>query len=186
MKLLQKLFSKTLSTTLLAVFALVIANPVSASWLDNIFGGNDEKPAAEVSETQAAAHSNPLVGSVMSQLGLNQSQAEGGLGTLLSVAKDNLSGSDFSQLSDSIPGADMLLSAVPALAGDSGMSGLLSQAGDLGSALQGSAMVYDAFEKLGISKELVAPMINIAKNYLEQNGAEDTTGLLMQGLGSLL
>ncbi|MBR9728734.1 DUF2780 domain-containing protein [Shewanella intestini] len=168
---------------MLTLIALLFSNQVSASWLDSILGSSEENP---VTTEAATAHSNPLVGNVMSQLGLDQNQAQGGLGTLLSVAKDNLSGSDFSQLSNSIPGADSLLSAVPALAGDSGMTGLLSKAGDLGASMQGSAMVYDAFEKLGISKQLVGPMINIAKSYLDENGSQDTAGLLMQGVSALL
>lgn len=46
-------------------------------------------------------------------------------------------------------------------------------------------MVLDAFEKLGISKELAMPMINIAKSYLETNGAEGSSDLLMKGLNAL-
>jgi hypothetical protein len=78
------------------------------------------------------------------------------------------------------------MAAVPALSSDNGMSGLLSKAGSLGSSLQGSAMVYDAFEKLGISKDYIVPMVDIAKNYLQQSGGEGTVDLLMKGLGSIL
>ncbi|MDD8060883.1 DUF2780 domain-containing protein [Shewanella metallivivens] len=172
---------------------LAISSPASASWLDKVSEVAKKAvatPTATETETavqaSTAGQSTELVGSVMSQLGLSQTQAEGGLGSLLSLAQTNLGDNDFSQLTSSIPNADSLLAAVPSLSSDSGMSGLLSQAGDLGSALQGSAMVYDAFEKLGISKEYIAPMIDIAKNYLEQSGSEGTVGLLTQGLGSLL
>jgi hypothetical protein len=47
-------------------------------------------------------------------------------------------------------------------------------------------MVYDAFEKLGISKEYITPMANIAKSYLQQSGGDGTVDLLMKGLGSVL
>ncbi|AZG75022.1 DUF2780 domain-containing protein [Shewanella livingstonensis] len=172
---------------LFTVFAF--SAPASAGWLDNV-AEITKKPATEQAKTIAQAEtteqSSALVGDVMSQLGLTQTQAQGGLGSLLSLAQTNLGENDFSQLSDSIPNADGLLAAVPALTSDNGMSGLLSQAGNLGSALQGSAMVYDAFEALGISKEYIAPMVDIAKNYLQQSGGEGTVDLLMKGLGSVL
>ncbi|WP_394129393.1 DUF2780 domain-containing protein [Shewanella maritima] len=178
---------KAPSLLICALLSLALSTSVQASWLDNLLGSDKDNEQTEVQKpSEADTQSNALVGNVMSQLGLSQQQAEGGLGTLLSVAQSSLSSDDFGSLSDSIPGADMLLAAVPALAGDSGMSGLLSQAGDIGTSLQGGAMVYDAFEKLGIPKSLVAPMIDVAKSYLEQNGSEGSVGLLTQGLSSLL
>ncbi|WP_434930964.1 DUF2780 domain-containing protein [Shewanella sp. HL-SH5] len=165
--------------------AVLLSAPVNAGWLDNV----TKKEAAPVA-TQAAAVTgladNALVGNVMSQLGLTEQQAAGGLGSILNLAQSNLGKNDFSTLSNSIPGIDSLLGAVPAMAGDSGMSGLLSKAGNLGSSFQGAAVVYDSFEKLGISKEYIAPMVDIAKQYLQQQSGEGTVDLLMKGLGSLL
>ncbi|PKG55694.1 hypothetical protein CXF83_03340 [Shewanella sp. Choline-02u-19] len=144
-------------------------------------------PLAEATKAiSTPSQSDDLVGNVMSQLGLSQGQAEGGLGSLLSLAQSSLGSSDFSSISDSIPGIDGLLGAVPELDNDSGMSGLLSKAGGLGDSLQGGAMVYDAFEKLGISKDLAAPMIDIVKGYLDTNGTSGTSDLLMKGLGAIL
>ena len=165
----------------ITVFAL--STPASAGWLDKVTEMT-AKPAAE--KTKTTEQSSGLVGDVMSQLGLSQTQAEGGLGSLLSLAQTNLGENDFSQLSNSIPNSEGLLAAVPALSSGDGMSGLLSKAGSLGSALQGSAMVYDTFEKLGISKEYIAPMVDIAKNYLQQSGGDGSVDLLTKGLGSLL
>lgn len=171
----------TLTLSLL-LSSCILAAPTSAGWLDNLTGSQTKTQAA----TSTATQSNELVGTVMSQLGLNQTQAEGGLGSLLGLAQSSLGTSDYSKLAASIPNADSLLAAAPKLDGNSGVSGLLSKAGDLGSSLQGGAMVLDAFEKLGISKELAMPMIDIAKSYLETNGAEGTSDLLMKGLNSLL
>ena len=174
---------KLYTATSLIIGSLLFTTPASAGWLDNLASSKADTTKAA---TATQGETSDLVGSVMSQLGLNQQQAEGGLGSLLGLAKTNLDGNDFSTLTNSIPNADGLLAAVPSLDSSSGMSGLLSKAGDLGSSLQGSAMVYDAFEKLGISKDLVAPMIDIAKNYLESSGSEGTVDLLAKGLGSLL
>ncbi|MGZ9899822.1 DUF2780 domain-containing protein [Shewanella gaetbuli] len=172
------------SSILLSALATI---PAQAGWLDNITGTKEATaPAAEATTSVAGLADNALVGNVMSQLGLSEAQAAGGLGSLLSLAQSNLGSSDFSSLSDSIPGTDALLAAVPSLAGDSGMSGLLSKAGDMGSSFQGAAMVYDSFEALGISKEYVEPMVGIAKQYLQQQSGDGTVDLLMKGLGSLM
>lgn len=162
----------------------IMTTPVHAGWLDNLAG--TQAKTAQTVATVNATQSNELVSNVMSQLGLNQTQAEGGLGSLLGLAQSSLGSSDYSTLAASIPNAESLLAAAPKLDSNSGVSGLLSKAGNLGSSLQGGAMVLDAFEKLGISQELAMPMINIAKSYLETNGTEGTSDLLMKGLNSLL
>ena len=159
---------------------LLLSSPASAGWFDDLTKQEQSQP--EATQTQ----NNNLVGSVMSQLGLNQNQAEGGLGSLLSLAKTTLGSDSFGPIAEAIPGIDGLLSAAPQLDNDSGMSGLVSMAGDLGSSLQGGAQVYDSFEKLGISKELAMPMVDIVKGYLDANAGAGTTDLLMQGLGAIL
>jgi hypothetical protein len=127
-----------------------------------------------------------LVTNLMSQLDLNQNQAQGGLGSLLTLAKGKLGQQDFASLSQIIPNMDTLLAAAPSLKKSSGMSGLFSKVGgDLGSSLQGGAMVYSSFEKLGIPKELLAPMVEIAKSYIDAQGTGTNSALLMKGLGAL-
>ncbi|GIU28809.1 DUF2780 domain-containing protein [Shewanella sp. MBTL60-007] len=171
---------KLMTATLFTMTAL-LSMPTYAGILDQL--GQVTEPTKEQTEQ---TQSSDLVGTVMSQLGLSQTQAEGGLGSLLSLAQSSLGSNEFSSIADSIPGIDGLLGAVPELDKDSGMSGLLSKAGGFGESLQGSAMVYDAFEQLGISKELAAPMIDIVKGYLDTNGSAGTADLLMQGLNSIL
>lgn len=141
--------------------------------------------ATEVAANAELANTD-LVGSLMSQLKLNQTQAQGGLGSLLTLAKGNLGEQEFASLSQQIPNTDTLLAAAPSLTQSSGMSGLLSKVGgDLGSSLQGGAMVYDSFEKLGIPKDMLVPMVDIAKSYLDAQGGEGATQLLVKGLGAL-
>jgi len=172
----------TTASSLLLNATLVIV-PVSVGWADSLTG-TDAIATEEAIAPQT--QTSDLVGRVMSQLGLSENQAEGGLGSLLSLAQSNLGENDFSTLANSLPDTASLLAAVPVTDADSGMSGLLSKAGALGASLQGSAMVYDAFEKLGISNELIVPMIDIAKSYLETNGPAGTVDLLMKGVGALL
>ncbi|MCG9697888.1 DUF2780 domain-containing protein [Shewanella sp. Isolate11] len=175
-----------LSTVIPAVLATLLLNiaPASAGWLDAI----TDKTTTETKATATASdnQSSDLVSSVMSQLGLNETQAEGGLGSLFTLAKSTLGNDSFAPIADAVPGMDSLLSAAPATDSSSGMSGLLSKAGDLGSSLQGGAQVYDSFEKLGISKELAQPMVDIVKGYLDTHAGDGTTDLLMQGLGAIM
>ena len=180
-------------TTLLAtaVTIALCSFSSSANWLNKVneaVNPTETKAAPTVSLNQVAdiSQSADLVTNVVSQLGLTETQAQGGLGTLLSLAKSQLGGNDFSTLSKSIPNTDSLLAAVPGMDNKKGMTGLLSKAGNLGSSLQGSAMVYDSFEKLGISKEYIMPMVNLAQSYLEQTSGADTANLLQKGLSSLL
>ncbi|WP_417761807.1 DUF2780 domain-containing protein [Shewanella sp.] len=173
-----------MKASLLIVATLSLPMVAHAGLLDNISSKLTQKPA--VSQPATTTASSDLVSSVMSQLNLNQHQAEGGLGSLLTMAQSSLSNDDFSQITDAIPNANSLLAATPSVDSQSGLSGLLSQAGNVGSSLQGSAMVYDAFAKLGISKEMIAPMVDILKNYLQSQGGADTASLLTQGLGALL
>lgn len=171
----------------LVLSACTFATTTSAGWLDTLTGKKTQtQTQTQTAAASTATQSNDLVGTVMSQLGLNQAQAEGGLGSLLGLAQSSLGTNDYSTLAASIPNADSLLAAAPKLDSNSGVSGLLSKAGNLGSSLQGSATVLDSFEKLGISKDMAMPMINIAKSYLDSNGAAGSSDLLMKGLKSLL
>ncbi|RTR38121.1 DUF2780 domain-containing protein [Shewanella canadensis] len=171
---------KLSAVTGLLLGSLMMGSPATAGWFDDLTSKEEVKP--QVTQTQ----SSDLVGSVMSQLGLNQSQAEGGLGSLFSLAQSTLGSDDFGPIASAIPNMDSLLSAAPAIDSGSGISGLLSQAGDLGASLQGGAQIYDAFEKLGISKELAVPMIDVVKGYLDANAGNGTTDLLIKGLGAIL
>ncbi|MCL2915252.1 DUF2780 domain-containing protein [Shewanella corallii] len=173
-----------LTCSILLLSALTL--PAHAGWFDDLFGGGEEQKTEQTQPATQALADNPLVSEAMGQLGLNQKQAEGGLGTLLNVAKSSLDSGQFSELTKDIPGADLLMAAAPLLEQNEGMSGLLSKAGDLGQSLQGGAMVYDAFEKLGISKDLAMPMVNLLKQYLQQNSGNEAVDLLSQGLNSFL
>ncbi|QSX33877.1 DUF2780 domain-containing protein [Shewanella avicenniae] len=176
------------SVVLLA--ALTVPMAANAGLLDTLSSKLKQTTTQAPTQAQTTATtdavSGDLVSSVMSQLNLNQQQAEGGLGSLLTMAKSSMNTTDFGQISNAIPNVDSLLAAAPSLDSNSGMSGLLSKAGSLGSSLQGSAMVYDAFSKLGISKELAAPMVQILKNYLQSQSGEGTAALLGQGLSALM
>jgi hypothetical protein len=135
-------------------------------------------PAVETEST-----TTDLVGMAMSQLNLTKPQAQGGLGALFALTQTNLSENEFSQLSSGVPGMDSLLSAIPALSGGGSAGGL----GGMVSSLAGSSMVTQQLAALGISPELVGPLVQIVMDYLGKNGGDDgLSALFSKGIGGLL
>lgn len=193
------------------VFALLFAgaNVAQAGFFDSLFGGSSEEAEAEsatVVEAKATApattnntSANTDMGSVATsamallpmltdQLGVTSSQAEGGMGSLMGLAKSSLSSDEFGQLSDGIPGMETLLAAAPALTGKSssgGMSGMLSNVGGMAASLGGLQQVTQQFEALGLSPDMIAQFANIAISYLSQS-SEGTADLLQKGLSAVL
>jgi len=129
-----------------------------------------------------------LLPTLTQQLGVSDSQAEGGMGSLMNLAKSALSTEEFGSLSQGVPGMDTLLAAAPALnskGGSSGLSGMLSSAGGLASTIGGLGQITEQFEALGLSPDMIAQFANIAIGYFTQEG-NNTGELLQKGLSSIL
>jgi hypothetical protein len=207
-------------TLLATVILLSTANYAHAGFFDFLFGSKEEKaaPVAEVStdapakveqatvqakEASPAAESSMmetatnvamgLLPTLTSQLGVTETQASGGMGSLLQVAQGALSSDEFSQLGQGIPGMDSLLAAAPALgsksAGGNALTGMLSNAGGIAAGLGSMGKLTEQFEALGLSPEMIIQFANIAINYFSSSEAEgsDTTGNLLQtGLSAIL
>ncbi len=84
---------------------LTVGGPSAGRLFDKLTS-NPQTQADTATNTQTATQNSELVGTVMSQLGLTQTQAEGGLGSLLGLAKTSLGQESFSPIADSIPGID--------------------------------------------------------------------------------
>ena len=124
-----------------------------------------------------------LVDLAMQQLDLTQTQAEHSLGGLFHLAKDNLSSSDFAQVSDAVPGVDALIALAPAMQEENGLLGsLMSQAGDAGKALQGANYMKGILDEYGVPLEQLLPLVELASSYLQQNGNEEVASLFTQAL----
>src|SRR5215467_3989251 len=72
---------------------------------------------------QAMGGTETLTKLLTSQLGVTSNQAMGGVGSILSLAKERLSGMDFTTLTKLIPGADSFMSAARNLGAVSGPVG---------------------------------------------------------------
>ncbi len=127
-----------------------------------------------------------LVETIANQLGVDEQQATGGAGLLFQLAKDKLSGGEFSQVAEAVPGIEDMMSAAPKSGG--GLGGLLGavggmlggkagQLGELASAAQG-------FSKLGLDSGMIGKFVPIILSFVKQQGGEGAMGILQKVLES--
>ena len=197
-------------TLLVSAILLSSSNMAHAGFFDFLFGGEEEAPVAEVSTKteQAVTQTAPAQASTMEtatniamgllptltqQLGVTDTQAEGGMGSLMQVAQGALSSDEFSQLSQGIPGMDTLLAAAPALgsksAGGNALSGMLANAGGIASGLGAMGKLTEQFEALGLSPDMIMQFANMAISYFSKSdvaGTDNTANLLQSGLSAIL
>ena len=190
---------------ILAAAVLLSATSVAnAGFFSSLFGGDDETPAAEtkaMTATPAVTTEAPstmktvtsmatgLLPTLTEQLGVTDTQAEGGLGSLMQMAKGALSSDEFSQLSDSVPNMSTLLAAAPLLtSGDSssGMTDMLASAGGVASSLGGLATLTEQFKSLGLSSDMISKFASVVMSYFSANDSGNAGALLQKGLGSIL
>lgn len=170
----------------LFILLLIITPNTYASQIENLTGtiNKTSNMTSSIAPIDTKGQKD-LVSMTMTQLGIDKSQAQGGLGSLLSMAKSSLGDNSFSPIADSIPNIDTLLQATPQLDTASPLSALSNQMGNLSPSAKGGLMVYNAFEQLGLSKGLVDPMMDILEDYLNTDGTKGTSDLLMKALTPL-
>ncbi|MCL1125156.1 DUF2780 domain-containing protein [Shewanella surugensis] len=177
----------TLSACLRLLLLLLMFTPnAHASQIDNLTETMNKMSNMTNSVTPMVTKGQrDLVTMTMDQLGISQTQAKGGLGSLLSMAKSSLGDNRFSPIANSIPNINTLLQATPQLDTSSPLSALSNQMGNLSPSAKGGLMVYNAFDKLGLSKGLVDPMMDIIEDYLNTDGTQGASDLLMKALTPL-
>lgn len=178
-----------------AVLALA-ASQVQAGWFDWLTGGDEEeaKPAAAaVTETaepvvaDTAAAAAGLLPSLTRQLGVTETQAAGGVGSLLQAAQGSLGKDDFAALSGYIPDAGTLMKAAPALGGsDSALGGLIKTAGQYGEAAKMASTVAAQFQALGLDPAMVGKFISVMQSFLQSSGGQAAVDLFSKGVAPLL
>jgi hypothetical protein len=122
----------------------------------------------------ANAEGDDLIKMLTSELGITSEQAMGGAGALFNYAKEELSSEDFDKVSEAVPDMSGYLDAIPALGGG-GNTGLLGKATE---SLVGMPAVTKAFDKLGLSQEMVGMFTPVLVNYVDKKGGEAVSGLL--------
>ena len=183
----KSLILLTCSTLLLA------ANVQAKNELDSLksmIGLSDKKEqstSTNSTQTTDALSISGMLSQVSNSLNVTQKQAEGGIASLFSFAKDNSSSTDFSQLAKSIPGVDSILSKVPSIGKSSGgLGGLLDQASQYSDSIKSVNNIKKQFEALGLSPEMISQFITQAQSYLDTEQGQQAKDLLTQGLAKLI
>jgi hypothetical protein len=120
------------------------------------------------------AGDDELVGMLMKELDISNDQAMGGAGALFNFAKEGLSSDEFDKVSSAVPDMSGYLNAIPALGGESS-TGILGKATQT---LVGMPAVTAAFEKLGLSQDMVGLFTPLLVNYVDKKGGKAVGDLL--------
>lgn len=169
----------------LASLMTLAAGPVFAQFslgdaITAIAGGKSDDVATQAAPTPQTAD----LFSALSQLNLTPQQMIGGAGAMLGLAKNQLSPTDYSELTTSVPGIDSLSSGGQ-LGVIAGLLGSNSQAAGLDNALGNVKNTNDlnnAFSALGMETGMIGLFAPILLQYLGQQGV---TGSLLQSLGGI-
>ena len=116
---------------------------------------------------------NDLIKRLIKELGVNKTQAQGGLVALLRAGQQNMARADFNEFVADIPGADELLRKAPP------PSTLSSLAGGLGSLFGGRsspgrwAGLAASFTELGVDLDTAKKFGPIVIDYVKHHGGEE-------------
>jgi len=153
------------------VYTSVICATLLLASNANAFNVNQAVNAVAASNTSKGVESNDLIGMLVSQLGVSDKQASGGVGSILSYAKQALSSGDFSTLTNAIPDSEKLLGSAPKtndalknISKDNSVSGLASLA--------------SSFSSLGLNSDMVGKFVPVVMDYLKGNGKLDAVAIL--------
>jgi len=126
------------------------------------------------------AQDTSLVNLLTQQLGVTETQAKGGAGSIFNFAKEKLSPQEFSQVSNTVPEMNGLLDAAPKKETSMGgmLGGATSMFGGGGSSLEGLASLASSFSQLGLSPDMVNQFVPVILNYVKSNGGETVSNLL--------
>lgn len=138
---------------------------------------------------------NPeLISQLTSRLGVTNDQAVGAAGAIFGLAKARLSPSDFTRLSETVPGMDKLLAAAPAMplslgtpagtsgVGDPGAVGAVGGAGSIGRAPSGLSGLTGSFTKLGLTPDQMTQAASVVTGYVTRAGGPEIGSLLSTAL----
>jgi hypothetical protein len=139
-------------------------------------GSGPQAGAASPAASKAASASPDLVGALSKELGSTPEQAAGAAGALFGVAKSRLKADEFGQVSNAVPGMDLLLKAAPQGGGKDavGLASLSKMAGGA----SGLASAASAFSKLGLSPDMVAKAVPVLTSFVTKSGGAGVGNLL--------
>jgi len=147
---------------------VLVAAPFTAS--GQTMPDMDSLKSGKAMESLQDAAGGSISALLQKQLGMTGDQADGSIGSLLSLASEKLSAGEFDKLAGLIPGADGYMDAARNLGA---VAGPLKNVADLNQALSA----------LGISPETIEKFAPMVTDYLGKLGGDDVRALLKQVLG---
>lgn len=120
---------------------------------------------AQTLKNLAAGLKDPLLGMLTSQLGVTDNQAKGGVGSLLTLAKEKLPAADFLKVANVVPGASKYMELAKTL-------------GAVVGPLKNVAGLNGALGKLGMTQDTIAKFVPAVTNYMGKAGGSTVANLL--------
>lgn len=120
---------------------------------------------AQTLKSLAASMKDPLLGILTSQLGITDNQAKGGVGSLLTLAKEKLPAADFLKVANVVPNASKYMELAKTL-------------GAVAGPLVNVAGLNGALGKLGMSTDTIAKFVPTVTNFMGKAGGSTVTNLL--------
>jgi hypothetical protein len=120
-------------------------------------------------EMQSMGLTDPLIKTLTSQLNVTSNQATGGVGSMLTLAKEKLSSMDFNALTKLIPGTDTYMKAAKDLGAVTGPVG-------------DKAGLTSSFSKLGMGSDMVGKFQGVLSDFVGKAGGEPAKNILAAAL----
>ncbi|NIS08561.1 MAG: DUF2780 domain-containing protein [Candidatus Dadabacteria bacterium] len=123
---------------------------------------------------------------LIKNLGVNHTQAMGGVGLILQVAKDKLDGSDFAEIAKHITGLDDILDAAPKTGGLLGkLGGLASGLGSGGENLAVISRLGAGFSKLDLGSDMAMKFFPVIESYFREKNDEAVDAIINKVIGKM-
>jgi hypothetical protein len=119
-----------------------------------------------------------LIDQITKELGVSETQAQGGAGMLFKQAKEKLSTEDFSKVSAAVPGIDGFIGAAPTVSGGGVLGGLGKMLGGGGS-ITGLA---GGFSKLGLDSSMIGKFVPVILSFVQSKGGDGVKAILAKSL----
>ena len=119
---------------------------------------------------------NQLIAALVKQLGIQESQAQGGAGLLFKLAQDKLGG-DFSKVTSALPGVTDLIKQAPQAGGASSLLGGLASAIG-GEKAAGLASLAAGFSQLKLDPSLIGKFAPVILGFVKAKAGPEMVALL--------
>ena len=154
--------------TIISIFLL--SSISQAGMFDSIV--NSIPDVASKTISPEPAKSSGILSSITDSLGVTSTQASGGTAAIMQYAKSQTSKSDYSALTNSVPGLS-----------DIGSSPMLD--GLIGS-ISSVPAVNSAFEALGMDASMVKQFIPLIQKYIGSSGGASSQSIITKALSALM